>query len=117
MSSRILIVEDHFVEANDLRIILERAGHVVTGIANSVAKALVILDNEKTEIVLVDIFLKGTLTGIDLAKTLRKKNIPFIYLSANSNQSTLEEAKTTQPYGFLVKPFREPDILIALEIA
>lgn len=117
MSFRILIVEDHFIEANDLRIVLERAGHIVCGIANSVTKAFTMLEDENPEIVLVDIFLKGTLTGIDLAKRLSKENIPFIYLSANSNQSTLEEAKATQPYGFLVKPFREPDILVALDIA
>jgi DNA-binding NtrC family response regulator len=117
MGSRILIVEDHFIEANDLRIILERAGYEVCGIANSVLRALTFLEEEKPDIVLVDIFLKGNLTGIDLAKRLTKANVPFIFLSANSNQSTLEEAKATQPYCFLVKPYREPDILVALEIA
>jgi transcriptional regulator with GAF, ATPase, and Fis domain len=66
---------------------------------------------------LLDIYLKGSLTGIDLAIILNEKNIPFVYLSANSNQSILEQAKLTQPYGFMIKPFREQEILIALEIA
>jgi transcriptional regulator with GAF, ATPase, and Fis domain len=117
MHSDILIVEDQFIEANDLRIILEKAGHTICGIAKSVDQALVILQSVKPDIVLLDIFLKGDLTGIDLAKTLTKQNVPFIYLSANSNESTFEAAKATQPYGFLVKPYREKDILAALDIA
>jgi transcriptional regulator with GAF, ATPase, and Fis domain len=68
-------------------------------------------------LVLLDIFLKGNLTGIDLAKQLREDNIAFIYLSANSNEEILTAAKTTEPYGFIVKPFREKDLLATLEIA
>src|SRR5450755_4040623 len=101
MHSDILIVEDQFIEANDLRIILEKAGHTICGIAKSVDQALAILQSVKPDIVLLDIFLKGDLTGIDLAKTLTKQNVPFIYISANSNESTFEAAKATQPYGFL----------------
>jgi CheY-like chemotaxis protein len=67
--------------------------------------------------VLLDIFLKGKRTGIDLAKQLREDNIAFIYLSANSNEEILAEAKTTEPDGFIVKPFREKDLLVTLEIA
>jgi YesN/AraC family two-component response regulator len=61
--------------------------------------------------------LKGKRTGIDLARQLREGNIAFIYLSANSNEEILSEAKTTEPYGFIVKPFREKDLLVTLEIA
>jgi transcriptional regulator with GAF, ATPase, and Fis domain len=67
--------------------------------------------------VLVDIFLKGELTGIDLAAQLNKKDIPFIYLSANCNADVLDMARITQPSGFIVKPFREEDLLITLDIA
>ena len=117
MSQRILIVEDVFIEATDLRIILERAGHKVIGMPKSVDQAMGAVKRDRPDIVLLDIFLKGDLTGIHLAKYLASVNIPFIYLSANSNHSTLEAAKATQPYGFLVKPFREKDILVALDIA
>lgn len=117
MSYSILIVEDQFIEANDLSSILEQGGYRVTGIARSVTEAYVLIDADFPDIVLIDIFLKGNLTGIDLAKNLTARNIAFIYLSANSNPLILAEAKATQPYGFLVKPFREKDILIALEIA
>jgi DNA-binding NtrC family response regulator len=117
MGLKVLIVEDQFLEANNLKIILEKAGHQVCGVARSVDQALNCLKKTIPDIVMLDIFLKGDLTGIQLAYTLDKQNIPFIYLSANSNESTLEEAKLTQPYGFLVKPFRERELLITLDIA
>lgn len=117
MKEKILIVEDQFIEANNLQEMLEGAGYRVCGIARSFAKALDLLGQHQPDIVLIDIFLKGTLTGIDLAIKLRQINIPFIYLSANSDKKTLEAAKATRPYGFLVKPFREKDILVMLEIA
>ena len=117
MSDKILIVEDQWIEANDLQIILESSGFGVTGIAKSVDQALSLIAEQRPDMVLLDIFLKGELTGIDLAKTLADQKIPFIYLTANSDSITLEAAKSTQPYGFLVKPYRERDILVALEIA
>lgn len=117
MKENILIVEDQFIEANDLKSILENEGYSVCGIARSVAKALEIIKSKSPDIIIIDILLQGVPTGIDLARQIMSQNIPFIYLSANSNNSTFIEAKQTQPDGFLVKPFRKKDILIALEIA
>jgi two-component system, NtrC family, response regulator HydG len=117
MNKKVLIVEDQFIEANNLQLILERAGYKVCGIARSVHVALSYVEKDKPDLVLLDIFLQGNRTGIDLAKILREKKIAFVYLSANSNKETLEAAKATQPYGFLVKPFREKDVLVMLEIA
>jgi transcriptional regulator with GAF, ATPase, and Fis domain len=113
----VLIVEDEFVVANDLRQILERAGYVVSGIAFTAAKALELTREQRPDLVLVDIHLKGAETGIDLARVLSKEGIPFIYVSANTNTSILEDVNSTQHYGFIVKPFREKDVLVALEIA
>ncbi|MEH6682593.1 MAG: sigma 54-interacting response regulator [Sediminicola sp.] len=117
MGKQILIVEDEFVVANDLSSILKRAGYSIVGIADSVKEALRYIEDREVDMVLLDIHLKGKLTGIDLAKKLRDLFVPFIYISANSNKSILDEAKTTRPYGFLVKPFREKDVVVALEIA
>ncbi|WP_420150105.1 response regulator [Spirosoma sp.] len=117
ISQTILIIEDEFAVANDLRLILERAGYIVSGIALSVAKALELTKLKRPDFVLVDIYLKGPETGIDLARYLSTHQIPFVFLSANTNTSVLEEAKMTKPFGFLVKPFREKDVLVALEIA
>ena len=117
MKEKILIVEDEFVEANHIQGILEQAGYAVTGIARSVNIALEMIAKERPALVLLDIFLKGSLTGIHLGKLLRDQGMAFVYLSANSNRDTLERAKATEPYGFLVKPFREKDVLVTLEIA
>jgi DNA-binding NtrC family response regulator len=117
MNKKILIVEDQFIEANHLRLMLERAGYTVCGIARSVDAALKIITKETPGLVLLDIFLAGKQTGIDLARQLKGTGTAFIYLSANSNEEILAAAKTTEPYGFLVKPFREKDLLVTLEIA
>jgi DNA-binding NtrC family response regulator len=117
MTQRVLIVEDQSIEALNLQRMLKKAGYEVCGTARSVEEAKAILDKKTVDLVLLDIFLKGTLTGIDLAHQLRDDNISFIYLSANSNQATLDAAKATCPDGFLVKPVREKDVLVMLEIA
>jgi transcriptional regulator with GAF, ATPase, and Fis domain/AmiR/NasT family two-component response regulator len=117
MNEKVLIVEDEFIVAKHLESILQKADYRVCGIAISVPKAMEIILEEEPEIVLLDIFLKGEQTGIDLARALNERNIAFVYLSANSNQSILEAAKETRPYGFMVKPFREDQVLIALDIA
>jgi transcriptional regulator with GAF, ATPase, and Fis domain len=96
---------------------LAEAGYRVQGVAKSVEQALSSLNTEIPDIVLVDIFLKGELNGIYLAGILHNQNIPFIYLSANSNSKTLEEAMGTRPDGFLVKPFRQQELLMAMNIA
>ncbi|MFB9079158.1 sigma 54-interacting transcriptional regulator [Flavobacterium procerum] len=114
---RILIVEDQFIEAHDLQLILEKANYEVTGIARSVDQALEQLETEKPDLVFLDIMLRGEGNGIDLAYILREKHIAFIFVSANSSKRILDQAKTTEPYGFIVKPFREQDVLTTLEIA
>ncbi|HEY4285938.1 MAG TPA: sigma-54 dependent transcriptional regulator [Puia sp.] len=117
MKFKILIVEDQFIEANNLKMILENAGYEVCGIAASVVDALHLMEHNTPHMVMLDIHLRGPLSGIDLADKLIRRNIAFVYLSANSNRQTLDAAKVTRPYGFLVKPFRERDVLIMLEVA
>ncbi len=117
MQEKILIVEDELIVATDLRLLLEEKGFTVCGIARSYEKAVEMIEEVKPDMVLLDIFLTGTLTGIDLAKRLKEENIAFIYLSANANEEILSAAKKTEPYGFIVKPFREKDLLVTLEIA
>jgi two-component system response regulator HydG len=117
MKLKILIVEDQFIEANNLRLILDRAGYSVIPLAASFVEAMDMLERHTPDLVLLDIYLNGTLTGIDFAKILGARNIPFVYLSANSNRKIFLAAKATKPYGFLMKPFRQRDVLAALELA
>nr|GFC04316.1 hypothetical protein [Tanacetum cinerariifolium] len=113
----VLVVEDEFLIANDLGGILEVAGYEVLGLAESGAEARALVAERRPTVVLLDIFLKGTETGIELAQWLKQQHIPFVFLSANLTDSVLEAAKVTEPFGFLNKPFRERDVLAALEIA
>lgn len=117
LKKRILIVEDQFIEAHDLELILEKANYEVIGIARSVEQALEQIENEKPDLVFLDIMLKGSRNGIELAHILKEKYIGFIFISANSSKTVLDQAKTTHPYGFIVKPFRDQDVLTTLEIA
>jgi two-component system response regulator HydG len=117
MNTKILIVEDQFIEAHNLKLILKGAGYEVCSIARSVPIALNVIEKEAPDLVLLDIFLQGELTGIDLAKTLEKTGTPFVFISANSNKDVLDAAKSTKPYGFLVKPFRKNDVLVMLDVA
>ncbi|UOQ52244.1 sigma 54-interacting transcriptional regulator [Hymenobacter cellulosivorans] len=116
-AASILIVEDEFVIANNLRRILTQAGYQVPSLAKTVAEARQLIAQNTPDIVLLDIFLRGEETGIDLAQELQEAHIPFVYLSANLSDSVLEAAKVTQPFGFLNKPFRAKDVLTTLEIA
>lgn len=117
MKEKILIVEDEFIVANDLKLMLLKSGYEVTGIASSVVQARKLIEVQKPDWVFLDIMLKGSLTGIDLAWELQEMQLPFLYISANTNQSTLEAVKATDPYGFMVKPFRERDLFVMLDIA
>ncbi|MBC9932261.1 sigma-54-dependent transcriptional regulator [Chitinophaga qingshengii] len=114
---KILIVEDEFIVGNDLKMILIKGGYEICGIAPSVEQARILIQQKKPDWVLLDIILKTPTSGIELAKELLQQRIPFLYISANTNQQTLEAAKATQPYGFLVKPFREKDLFVMLDIA
>ncbi|GAB4021301.1 hypothetical protein GCM10028773_29590 [Spirosoma koreense] len=115
--ARVLIVEDELLIADNLEDILLEAGYTVVGIAVSVQEAQELLVEHQPDLVLLDIYLKGGETSLEFARTLGGQHIPFIYISANANDSVLDKIKATQPYGYIVKPFRTKDILYTLEIA
>ena len=117
MAEKILIVEDEPAVAEDIRLTIEQAGYEFCGVAPSVNRALELVKQQRPYLVLVDIYLKGNLSGLDLAFELNEKDIPFVYLSANYDHEIMEIAKRTQPYGFVVKPIRKKDLLLALDIA
>lgn len=112
-----MVVEDELIVARDIAKTVERNGYKVIGIARTAEKALGLITEHRPDLVLLDIFLNGPMTGIDLAHRLNDLGIAFIYISANSNQQVLTAAKATNPYGFIVKPFREKDVVVAMEIA
>lgn len=115
---KILIVEDEGIVAEDIKDSLEAVGYAVTDIADSGKQAIEIAAETQPNLVLMDMRLKGKMDGVEAAKHIWNRfNIPIIYLTANSDTSTLERAKATNPFGYITKPFRERDLHTAIEIA
>lgn len=115
---RVLIVEDEPLIAENIAMYLNNHDYEVAGIAYDYEDGIMKLENDKPDIVLLDINLDGELDGIDLGKYIHEKiMIPFVFLSSYSDKSTLERAKQVQPSGYLVKPFHEKSLLTTLEIS
>lgn len=115
---RVLVVEDEALIALDIERAVAALGYVVAGSAASGEEALETAEREHPDIVLMDIHLKGELDGIEAAARLRAQcRVPVVYLTSHSDDATLERAVRSRPYGFVLKPFHDLDLRVALEIA
>ena len=118
MSARILIVEDESIIAAEIEMILKSEGYQVCGKTRNGDDALDLFNSLQPDLALLDINIKGTKTGIDLAKIIRKKHkFPFVFLTSYSDIKTLNQVKSTLPYGYIVKPFTENEIRSNIELA
>lgn len=118
MKPNILIVEDEPIIAKDIESYMNNLQYNVIGIAHNSERALDILHSRQVDIVLLDIHIDGVRDGIEIAEIINEKyDIPFIYLTSFSDEKTLGRAKTTKPYGYIVKPFDENDLKTTLTIA
>ncbi len=118
MKKKILIVEDERIIAEDIRKCVLNCNYDVIGIVPTGQDTLLIVKEEKPDLILMDIMLEGKLDGIETAeKIISKYDIPVIYITANADDKILKRAKKTNPYGYLIKPFEEIDLNAALEIA
>ena len=116
--TQILITEDERIVAEDIKISLQRLGYTVIGMAHSGEDAIQKAEELCPDIVLMDIVLEGEIDGIEAASTIRSRlNLPVVYLTAYADQKTLERAKVTEPFGYLVKPFEDKDLHTTIEIA
>jgi PAS domain S-box-containing protein len=116
--TKILIVEDERIVALDLKERLRRQGYAVTAICPSGDDALRAVAQERPDLMIVDIRLKGAMDGIATVTEIRRRHeIPVIYLTAHSDADTLARAKTTGPYGYILKPFDEHELRATLETA
>ena len=114
----VYIVEDESIVAKDIQNSLKKLGYNVLGISNNGADAIKNIVDLEPNIVLMDIMIKGPMTGIDVAETIKKDyNIPAIFLTAYADESTLAKAKITEPYGYILKPFKEIDLHSTIEMA
>jgi DNA-binding NarL/FixJ family response regulator len=115
---RLFIVEDEIVIVRGLEDALTHLGYQVSGFALSGEEALAAIEAKKPDLVLVDIYLKGAMDGIQLAEQLlHAYAIPVVYLTAYSSEEVLERAKASSPYGYIVKPFRERQLKVNIELA
>jgi len=115
---RILIVEDERIVAEDLMMVLSGMGYTVIGIAGTADTAIRSAREHLPDLIMMDISLAGTRDGIEAAETIRTfHDVPVIFLTAFSDEKIIERAKTALPYGYLLKPFRERELKIAIEIA
>lgn len=116
-SIKILIVEDELIIADDLRDILSNQYEVVS-VCKTYATALLELEKQQIDLILLDIKLKGEKDGIDLARVIREDyRIPFVFISSHSDRNTVQRAVEVNPYGYLIKPFEDNDVLVAIEVA
>ncbi|MFZ4621237.1 MAG: PAS domain S-box protein [Bacteroidota bacterium] len=114
---KVLIVEDEKIVALDLRTILRNAGYTVAAEVSTGKLAVAAAQEHTPDIILMDISLKGTMSGIEAAKIIIDRfDIPIIFLTANSDSNTLEQAKHVSAYGYILKPFDERDIRTTVEL-
>ena len=115
---RIYIVEDERIIAIDLQRRLERLGYRVCGAAASGEEAIEGIRKHRPDLVLMDIVIQGEMDGIEVACAVKKElNVPVIFLSAYTDQKTLERAKEASPLGYILKPFKERELATLLEMA
>ena len=115
---KILIVEDDMIIGAKVSMQLTLLGYEVTGIIPRGEEAIMHVEENQPDIVLLDINLKGTLDGIETAQPMQKiADIPIIYVTANTDEATFNRAKTTRPYAFIAKPIKTIDLQRAIELA
>ncbi|WP_116105948.1 response regulator transcription factor [Lewinella sp. IMCC34191] len=115
---RILIVEDEVIVATEIEHTLRNLGYRIAGRTGNGDDALDLLAGRDIDLALLDINIKGSRDGIDLARIIRQRyNFPFVYLTAYCDRDTLDKVKETMPYGYIVKPFNREELLASVELA
>jgi PAS domain S-box-containing protein/putative nucleotidyltransferase with HDIG domain len=116
--TKILVVEDESIVARDIHNMLLGLGYEVTGVISSAQESVEKAEETSPHLVLMDIMLNGELTGVDAADMIHSQyNIPIVYLTAYADENTLQRAKETEPFGYLLKPFEERELQTTIEIA
>jgi two-component system, cell cycle sensor histidine kinase and response regulator CckA len=115
---RILIVEDERIIAEDIKRTLTNFGYIVPAIISAGEIAVKKIDELKPDLILMDIMLEGKMTGIEAASIIKENyRLPIIYLTAYANENTLQSAKITEPFGYIIKPFEERELHATIEMA
>ncbi|GAB1544718.1 hypothetical protein NUACC21_73940 [Scytonema sp. NUACC21] len=114
----ILVVEDEGIVAKDLQKRLVKLGYNVPALASSGEEAIHMAEDIHPDLILMDIRLKGNIDGVEAVQQIQSKfDVPIIYLTAYADDNTLERARLTEPFGYLLKPFKEKELHTTIEIA
>lgn len=115
---RILVVEDELVTAKHLQMCLSQLGYEVRSLVRTAAEAVAKVGEELPDLVLMDVVLEGEMDGIDAAREIRSRfDIPIVFLTAYSGENIMERAKTIEPHGYLLKPFRADELRTTIDMA
>ncbi len=109
-----MVIDDELLIVDFTTDILEEGGHIVVGTAASAEEALRWVDDHEIDVAIIDIKLKGSMDGIDLAHRLRKKGLRHLFISGSGDPATLKRAQETGPLAFLQKPFSQERLLAVL---
>ncbi len=116
--ANVLVIEDEKIVSMDIQMSLKKLGYNIIGAADTGEKAIELALELKPDIILMDIMLKGEMTGIQAAEAIKKEMyVPIVYLTAYTDENTLAKAKLTEPNGYLIKPFKEINVKTTLEMA
>ncbi|HUK37870.1 MAG TPA: response regulator [Methanomicrobiales archaeon] len=117
-AARILVVEDEFITATDIQNNLKGMGYEVPAVVDTGEEAVRLAGELRPSVVLMDITLKGKMNGIEAAARIRANyDIPVIYLTAHSDESTFRNALVAEPFGYIIKPFETREMKISIEMA
>src|SRR5512140_1988055 len=117
-AAQIMIVEDQGIVAQDLRNTLLGLGYSVPAVVSTGPEAIARAEELHPDLILMDIVLHGDLDGVETAREIRRRaDIPIVYLTAYADERTLERAKRTGPFGYIIKPFEDRDVSTTVEVA
>lgn len=115
---KIVIVEDDEITALNLKLSLQKHGYEIVSICDNINQAKKEIDTNTPDIAIIDISLQKSNDGIELAKDIKQKhNIPFIFLTSYSDDDIIAQAKLTEPYGYIVKPFDPNSLHATIQVA
>jgi DNA-binding LytR/AlgR family response regulator len=115
---KIAIVEDEMLTASNIQEVIEDAGYSVTGIADDANGAIDLINKSQPDLVMLDIHIKGDKDGVWLAEQINERyKLPFIFLTSFGDKASVARAVRTRPFGYLLKPFDENDIIESIGIA
>ena len=116
--TKILVVEDESIVARDIRNMLAGLGYEVTAVVSGARAAIQKAQETGPDIVLMDVMLHGDITGVEAAEQIYTNfSIPVVYLTAYADSTTVQQAKKTEPFGYIIKPFEERELQTTIEIA